>query len=237
MFSLPKIQYVSFLIVFFIACSCFREQKKDKASLEITISDCRKGSSTQLFFQKVSVLKNNASFMELNFKAKPLLKIHDLKPATYTIIYESIFGNKEQQKVIVSESKNYSVTICSNVLDHAFTNYQTVIDHLSSGEFYTIDFESHGCFHHKTATMSIGRSSNNYLVSMGDTSKVLSEKEVDLIRFFEIEMHFFKEGGCTTEDIYTVNFKNKTTKFYDRSCNWDGWHFISKELFGVDYEY
>lgn len=72
---------------------------------------------------------------------------------------------------------------------------------------------------------------------MGNTSKVLSEKEVEMIRNFEIEMHYFNDGGCTTEDIYSVNFNNKTTKFYDHSCDWNGWRLITKKLFGADYEY
>ncbi|MES2555041.1 MAG: hypothetical protein V4604_02770 [Bacteroidota bacterium] len=232
MISIPKLQFVSLALILFTATSFIFLNTDDSASIEIYITDCRDPESHSYFTPNLTILKDGQDFQSIDpgFGSKVTLK--DLEIGTYTIYYQSIFGNKEKQEIVISESKSHSVTICINQLDYSASGYSAVIDELEVGESYRINYESQGCFHSDSETISIGRIDGHYLVSWGDTSKILSQTEHDLIRQFEIEMNYMKGGGCTTTDTYTVLYKEKQKEIHDRTCEWNGWDFLTKQLFG-----
>ena len=54
----------------------------------------------------------------------------------------------------------------------------------------------------------------------------------DFRRFENELIHIPKRGGCTTVDTYKVNSDYFNVEITDATCNWDGFYFLKKSLFG-----
>ena len=53
----------------------------------------------------------------------------------------------------------------------------------------------------------------------------------DFIKF-ENELDFVKGGACTTTDWYDIKGKYLNVQLTDRTCEWNGFYFLQKSIFG-----
>ncbi len=98
----------------------------------------------------------------------------------------------------------------------------TIIELLQDGENYTIEITSIGCFNGTRQTLTVFKEAGIVTAGFQDSSKVLSEKDIEALIAFEVQLRALKIGGCSTVDTYVLRYGNGKFKTSDGTCNWNG---------------
>lgn len=104
------------------------------------------------------------------------------------------------------------------------------INILNNTESYSIKYNSQGCFHNESVTLTIKRDNNKFYIIYNDTKRLLSDSEVKRIQKFETELQSVKDMGCTTVDTYVLEYRDKRIETSDGGCEWNGFYNLKKEL-------
>lgn len=72
--------------------------------------------------------KNGKVIKDLTAKIGNTQTINDLEKGTYLLGYRSLFGTKEQLKLVISEPKKYTVSVCLNEMDYKNAKHKPIID-------------------------------------------------------------------------------------------------------------
>ena len=99
----------------------------------------------------------------------------------------------------------------------------TLIEMLQNGESYSIEITSVGCFNGSRQTVVISKEADVLTASLQDSSKILTDYDIETFRTFEIQLRALQIGGCSTVDTYVLRFGNETFQTSDGTCNWHGY--------------
>ncbi|MBS1653162.1 MAG: hypothetical protein JSU07_14240 [Bacteroidetes bacterium] len=194
------------------------------------MKDCR-DTSQHIYLSELVVFKNNNLFKTINPQLKNTQFLSELDTGTYIFQYKTIFDTEEKTKLNISENKKYTLLLCVNYIDYSKNAFTTYIDQLKENESYSISIASDGCFHSTKDLIKIKREKNNYYINWGEKLKILTKENVLAIKYFEIELNHLLKGFCTTQDTYTISYKETKKIICDGSCNWKGAYYLHKQLF------
>jgi len=62
--------------------------------------------------------------------------------------------------------------------------------------------------------------------------RLTQKMELDFTRFENELKHIRNKGFCTTRDYYMVESKYESFTRMDGLCNWNGFYFLKRSLFG-----
>lgn len=235
--SLTRLIVIASVILFLVSAT-----NKNKATLKINIIDCRNNYAG--YIEKIKLIKNNENIREVEPRFDRDKTIIEIDTGVYFLEYKSIFNKIERIKIVASECKKYSVDLCINYIDHSKEVYKPIIDQLQNNESYKIIMTSHGCFHSNSDTLTISKKDNSYQITYKKAipeefkninpgllkTQTVNNKDLEAIRHFETELNYMTDGGCTTTDRYTINYKSES-KFIDGNCSWNGGHYLKQQLF------
>lgn len=102
----------------------------------------------------------------------------------------------------------------------------TLIELLQNGENYSIEITSVGCFHGKRQTVIISKEADVITASLADSSKVLTDTDIETLSRFELQLRALQIGGCTTVDTYVLRYGAETYRTSDGTCSWHGYRDI-----------
>jgi hypothetical protein len=106
--------------------------------------------------------------------------------------------------------------------------------------FAKIKFESSGCFHFERLELTLVKSDSSIIARLDSSGKRLEEQnlskaQMDTINEFMKKLRKLKDdGGCTTVDVYDVNYDGEKIKKYDGTCDWRGFRKLTLALFNSD---
>lgn len=101
-------------------------------------------------------------------------------------------------------------------------NAPTIIEMLQNGERYSIEITSLGCFHGTRQTLTVSKEADIVTAHFQDKTIVLSEKEIQALVNFELQLRDLKIGGCTTVDTYVLRYGQDKFQTSDGTCMWNG---------------
>ncbi len=198
--------------------------------MNVNVVDCR--THDQAFLESFSLFRGDKKVKQVkpDDNGKYLLK--NLDTGTYYLEFKSIFESIERQRIDIKKQEAYTVDLCVNYFDHSKDTAACIIDLLAINDSCVLFFESHGCFHHTQDSLMIYRQPDGYEVNYKGKRKTLTPEKLVLIRNFEIELRHGRSFGCTTVDHYAFIFKNDSISIgTDASCSWNGFRFLTKQLF------
>ena len=209
----------------------FSNLANGKAKMIISIQDCR--NSQLEYLSELKVLKDGKIFKILNPKYENQQSLKNLELGTYSLVYKSLFEKETTQIVKITEYISYKVELCTNFIDYEKETYKPIINQLKENDSYKVEMSSQGCFHSEKDSFTITRKSqDDYYIHWSDKSKKLSEKDIESIEHFEIELNYMNRFGCTTVDTYSVVYNGNSNLILDGSSGWDGFIYVRKEIFG-----
>jgi hypothetical protein len=201
----------------------------DAQSLDVYIRDCRIKDAKEVDLYEFNVYKNDVLLKTIHpdrdSKTVPVKEL-----GTYRIEYKTLFGMTENVFVDVTKNKIYIVELCIDYFNYAAEPYVPIISQLQSGETYTIEMSSQGCFHHSDDTIVIANRSGEFYILFGSVESKLSERDIETIKHFEMELNHMESSGCTTEVAYVLVYNNKKKRITDGSCTWSGGHYLKCKL-------
>lgn len=115
----------------------------------------------------------------------------------------------------------------------AFSKTKTWIERLATNESFSIILDSQGCFNSYQDTIVIERKEDKYFFNSNNQHKELSQKDIELINSFEIELNKLKPGSCTTINTYTIKYKDEITKIVDSNCFFIGIELLKNEILNI----
>jgi hypothetical protein len=150
--------------------------------------------------------------------------------------YWSLFNNQneETQYIHLTEFKDYEIRLCIDYVRYSVKDNATIIDQLKEGESYWVKINETGCGLWTKDSCEIKRRCSDYEIYWGEKRKKLNQKEVQLIRYFEIDLRYNSTTsgtGSTSVDYYTLLFNNHSVEYIDAGNNWRGWYYLMRKLF------
>lgn len=125
------------------------------------------------------------------------------------------------------------VTLTSSLkVETKFIAYIPYIDLIKNGEKYELIYNSQGCFHGVSETITITKRKDKHFLKYNKSIKEISDKEKEVIRNYESDIYYREfDSGCTTIDQYLLIHKGDTiTDNWDGSCEWNGWNNLLENL-------
>lgn len=218
-----------FAILSFLIC----EVGYSKAVLEIEIKDC-KNSYMKHTINEFDIFKSNTHYQRVSITNKKEMVISDLDNGDYEIRYSSSFGDSNTIKVNITESKVYYATICTNYFDYDSDSYETFISKLIENEYFTIEFNTPGCFGPVEIFLTIAKRNGKYYCIQDSIENKLTIEKIEIIDKFEKELQRIKKfknnKTCNNREIYTLKFKDEMIRINDNSCFWGGIFKLMDEL-------
>ena len=141
-----------------------------------------------------------------------------------------MFHIVESVEVELFKRKRYKVDICIDFIDYKTNKYTPIIERLKDGESYSIHVMSSGCFHYTEADLIISRKNNEYYLKYKGVKQMLSLKEIEIIKKFEMELVHVYDYGCTSVDYYSVSYLEEEFSVIDGGCSWGGFYHLKKNL-------
>lgn len=173
-----------------------------------------------------SLYKNGAYLKYYRIGFKHTFQIDSLLPGNYEIEYRTVFQTKQKVPFVLEKNIEKKVILCVDYLNEDKLDYSYYIDQLEDGDSFSINLFSYGCFHMESKLVEIKKENSSYILSYLDKKKELSELEIELLREFEKELKSIPLGACTTEDNYTLKYKDEVYKKMDGTCDWEGLRFL-----------
>ena len=156
-------------------------------------------------------------------------------------LFVSSFAETKTTYIFTTPQNNlgYQDPVDLNDLDN-FTDTAVAfvrIDSLRTGEKYSIDVVSNGCFHHSELYLTITKSADGYFAEFKIKGKIegakvrntfkkrkINPQQIDSIRAFENKLFQLSKQsyGCTTVDNYYLMQGEKRTSYTVDDCDWNG---------------
>ena len=112
----------------------------------------------------------------------------------------------------------------------SFPKTSSWFDLLQTNESFSISLNSQGCFNSYQDVIVIERIQDSYFIIWNENRKELTQKDIDIIKSFELEVNQLKPGSCTTINTYIIAYKNETTKIVDGNCSFFGMELLKKQI-------
>ncbi|WP_052600344.1 hypothetical protein [Aureispira sp. CCB-QB1] len=198
-------------------------------SLEIEVLNCNENNSSG-HIEYLNLYQNDSLIKVLD-RHEMDSPIKNLQLGIYQLKYTSIFGKKHSIHFEIQSKSKKQIVVCADYIEHEKENYIPFIDQIKNDEEYSIKLFSSGCFYFSKDTIIISKFDNTFFISYKGYKKQLENKDVQKLRFFEIELNALSTGGgCTSSTSYSFTFKDKVFEKTDDSCKWRGLHFFMETI-------
>jgi len=191
---------------------------------------------------KFKLFKGNSLIGEYSTKhwLKNTITITDLDISEYTIEYTDLFRKTKKRSIGIDGDKSLNVHICLDELNTS-TIKDSLVQKISERQPLQISFTSNGCFHSRSNSIIVKKTSGIYSAEYYVESKnkrkrigsiELSESQLDSLRNFEKEFYVIdNNAGCTTHDTYQLKIGSTLRTANDGSCSWNGFIHLRNALF------
>jgi hypothetical protein len=219
---------ISFVLLLFLSC------KETPASIKIKVefSDQLKKELPRIYF--IEVYKDGKIFKKYERFGEPQIQkeilMDSLTNGEYEFVYLNFLNQSLIRSVEVKENKQYNISIYPDYSDYKEFINKSFVRNLENNQKVEFFFESSGCFHSFEGNLIVSKKHNDYYAQSHGSSKKLNKKELDAIIKMECELNLLQKGGCTTNDHYIVKFGNEEKEFNDRTCAWEGWRNMFKQI-------
>lgn len=186
------------------------------------------------FLNEFKILQHDSVVKTINPQHLLNKTVKNLEPGLYEIEYKTKFQELHRVKIDLSTAKEYHVDLCLDYIDYENSSHTPFIHQLKYGESYSIKISSRGCFHQSEELLTVSRNEKGYYISYNDKKVLLNPEEISAIGRFEIELTHMESLGCTTEDLYTIEYQDQVLKRIDGSCSWNGGYFLMQRLKLID---
>ncbi len=237
-----KVYLTLFLFLFFAKCT------EGKASLTLMLSSCKTDSIKS--FYSVNIYKDGTYFktIELNANNNYDTTIIDLSFGVYNFVFTNIFSQQVIDTIKIFKDSSYSKYFCSDNFLNIDRTFRGYIDSLSDKEFFSIEFESSGCYHSDLKKIKILKVGNDYFATIyptkdlmnGKTERrkkrtvILNKEKFEALTAFEVETFNNATGvsGSTETTYYTFVYKKVKLRFIDNSESRSRFLTLEQILFG-----
>ncbi|MEN2402066.1 hypothetical protein GKZ90_0019910 [Flavobacterium sp. MC2016-06] len=217
------------VLCFFVSC---KKEIPASIKLKVEFEDKLKKELPRVY--SIAVYKNGKIFKTFNRFEKPYIRkeidLDSLSNGTYKFVYMNFLNQTVQKSVEVKENKVYNISIYPDSSDYTSLINKSFVSNLSENQQVEFYYESVGCFHSFEGSFVVTKKANAYYIKSRTISKKLNKKELDLIIKMECELDLLQDGGCTTSDYYVVKFGKNEKEFHDRTCAWQGWTNMFKQI-------
>jgi hypothetical protein len=241
------------LILFFISANAFAQSPT--TTLEITIENCQdptiyvwRGVDTITIYKypEDSLL---FTILRKDHRRMPIT-LNNMPTGAYTIRYRNIFLQQQTQHIQLASQQINAITLCpQNLLEYP----QNTLAKLKNNDSISISYHSQGCFHTTSQKLILIKKGDSFIAELyavsyspfskskkayHETISLLQQKKLDSTHIrqfirFENELPLVTGMGCTTTDAYTVTSKYWKIMKIDGSCDWNGYHYLLKSIFGI----
>ncbi|KFF04835.1 hypothetical protein [Flavobacterium reichenbachii] len=219
---------ISFVFLVFFSC----KQTPAAIKLKVAFSDQSKKELPQLYF--IDVYKDGKIFKKYERFRKPRIEkeilIDSLDNGEYEFVYLNFLNQSLTRTIEVKENKVYNISIYPDYSDYKEFINKSFVRNLKDNQKVEFYYESSGCFHSFEGNLIVSKRDNKYYAESRGSSKKLNKKELEAIIQMECELNLLNKGGCTTDDSYIVKFGNEQKQFNDRTCAWEGWRTMWKQI-------
>lgn len=122
----------------------------------------------------------------------------------------------------------------SNSYSQGDSTFILVTDKLENGEFLQLNFNSTGCFHFLTDSLSIHKWNDRYYLRYKNQTYIMDKESLMFFRDYEFKLNNLEKNVsyCTTTDFYTLTYNTEIYQYWDLGCSWQGYrklvNFISE---------
>lgn len=222
------------ILVFLILMTVMSCKKESFASIKLKVSfeDTTKKELSRLYW--ISVFKDDKPFKKYGRFEKPYITkeiiIDSLYNGTYKFVYENFLNQQMQKTIKINDDRVYTISIHPDYSKYTDFTGESFIKNLKDNQKVELNFESLGCFHSSGYLATVSKKEGEYYIETRGIIKKLTEKEVNVIIKMECELNLLQPGGCTTKDHYTIKFENQKKEYFDRTCAWEGWRNMFKQI-------
>ncbi|MCW4470784.1 hypothetical protein OGH69_17560 [Flavobacterium sp. MFBS3-15] len=196
--------------------------------------------------------KNNTSTLKIvNFKVSSADSIYEhyklpaYHPPGYNIILDSLpdgeydiaffdlYGNEKIKRVHLNGARAGTVSIVMDSIDATAFFGKTPMANLKNNSFYKID-KVQGCVASFHDGYEVEKKSDNiFIKTTNQKAHLLTKPEIEKIKQFEAELLSINgKGICGGTGIaqYSIITDKDTVRFFDNTCNWDGWNYTIRPI-------
>lgn len=235
----------TFIIIVFVFCfnNCL-SQKQNLTELKLFVYDCRNTNNSVYINDTIyfSSTTNNLNAYKLIPKqfSQNMFKLVNIPVEDYLISFKNKFNQEISKRIKLKKENVNEVRIC---LDSLLNYPQNTLVNLKTNDTLIINYTSSGCFHSNSSKVEIIKLKENYCAKLykgkyGSNKYsllktiILSKENLKCYLRFENEINFVNDGGCTTVDEYKIKSKYINKMLIDETCNWNGFIYLCKNIFG-----
>ncbi|TDO84166.1 hypothetical protein EV143_101611 [Flavobacterium chryseum] len=200
--------------------------------LKVEYSDKSKKEIPRIYF--IDVYKDGKIFKKYERFRKPHIEkeilMDSLTNGEYEFVYLNFLNQSLTKTVEIKENKQYTISINPDYSDYKDFIDKSLVRNLEDNQKVEFFYKSSGCFHSLEGNLIVNKKDNTYYAESRGSAKKLNKKELDAIIKMECELNLLQKGGCTTNDHYIVKFGNEEKEFNDRTCAWEGWTNMFKQI-------
>lgn len=222
---------ILFLSIFLSLMGC-KEYKFSK--LIVKIDNANKNSGN-LALSELTVYKNGILLKKIIntdglFLESPI-KLDSIEKGNYVFEYYNLFGEKTKRQFKIENKKEIdTIAIFPDQFDFERYSNKSIIKNLRN-KSVNINYNTQGCFHKISDSLTISNKNGNYYILYNNQQKQIDKKQIDNLIKFESQLYAIPDDGlCTTTEIYSIEFENKTKQIKNGHCVWSGWNNLEEEI-------
>lgn len=218
------------ILVLFLQCT----NKESKSTITLKAEYCKYIGEKSRFSDSITLYRNDAIVDGYHFPDSEKIELSKLKYGNYTIKYRTLFNQYVSTNFTINDDKDKIIEVCFDKISYDTNRNILLLDNLKNNEKLYYTLESQGCFHSLKKEIILEKKENLISLTYNKETKILSDKELNFIREFEIELRSNHIGWCSTKDRYSI-YNDKTNEVFfmnDESCQWNGFYHLIK-LLGV----
>jgi hypothetical protein len=206
-----------------------------QTAISVSIKDCRKTiDSDRHGFREFSLYKNDSLYGEYNINNSSL--IDSLPYGRYYIEYNTYFGKRKSESQQIDKDSflpGFDVCVDEFPEDLRENTPNLLIDNLKEGDELPIYRNYPNCYTKRDNidSLIVKKQKGKYYIVRNKKKYRLNQKQVEILRDFEIQMRTVKSGFYSTSECYTwIGRDEDIISFYDSRGNWEGYEYLLIQL-------
>jgi hypothetical protein len=216
------------------------------STLNLSIYSCKTQTADTAY--DVQVFKDGEFYknIHLSYFSQFDTTLSDIQRGVYFFKFANIYNQLITDTLVISKDTVYWKSLCSDdyILNSPFRGH---VDSLKNTDFFSIEFESYGCYHWEVQKLKVFKKDNQYFSTLYPTKKIrehrtekvitktikLTDKQLDLISSFQFDTYKNATGypGSTEITYYTFKYKKNQLKFVDSQEARDRFESLVKILY------
>jgi len=197
----------------------------------VSITDCREGKIIG-GVSGFSLYRNDSLYRKCN----GFYLFDSIPDGRYYIEYDTYFGKRKSESQYIDKNTFLpSFDVCVDELpeDIRKTTTNLFIDNLKDGEVLPMYRRYSGCFNYSNVdSLAVKKDNGNYYIIRNKKRRKLNQKQIDILRDFEIQMrnikesHYYSTAWC---DTYIGSGKDVIT-YGAPMGDWEGYEYLLIQL-------